>query len=258
VSRAPGQVWLVGGGPGEAGLITVEGLRRLREADVVVADRLAPRELLAELGPEVEVIDVGKAPGNHPVPQETINRLLVSHARAGRVVVRLKGGDPYLFGRGQEELEACRTAGVPVGVVPGVSSAFAAPAAAGIPVTRRGRSGSVTVITGHDVLDRARLAALATLAGAGGTIVVLMGVSHLDDLTEGLLDAGLDGAVPAAVIESAWTPQQRTTVARLDELAKVAGEAQVRPPAVIVVGDVVALGDQLGDVLPGDTAPWLG
>jgi uroporphyrin-III C-methyltransferase/precorrin-2 dehydrogenase/sirohydrochlorin ferrochelatase len=243
VTGARGQVTLVGGGPGDDGLITVEGLRRLQAADVVITDRLAPKGLLADLDPRVEVIDVGKTPGNHPVPQEEINRQLIERALAGAAVVRLKGGDPYLLGRGGEEVAACRAAGVPVTVIPGVSSAFAAPAAAGIPVTHRGVSGCVTVITGHDCLDRRRLTALAVLADSGGTLVVLMGMTHLADLADGLTEAGLAGHTPAAVVERAWTPSQRVTCAPLDQLAKAAEQAGAGPPAVIVIGDVAALAE---------------
>lgn len=232
-----GRVWLVGAGPGDAGLITVEGRRRLREADLVVVDRLAPPALLAEVRPDAEVVDVGKVRGDHPVPQPQINALLVAAARAGRTVVRLKGGDPFLFGRGGEEAEACRRAGVPVDVVPGVSSALAAPAAAGIPVTHRGTSSCVTVVSGHDVLEPDRLRALVAL---GGTVVVLMGVHHLTDLAAGLADAGADPATPAAVVERAWTPAQRVVTAPLADLAATAAAAEVRSPAVIVIGDVAA------------------
>ena len=146
----PGRVVLVGGGPGDADLLTLRGRRELAAADVVVVDRLAPQAVLDELAPGVLILDVGKAPGRHPVPQHEINRLLVEHATAGRRVVRLKGGDPFLLGRGGEEVAACREAGVPVEVVPGVTSAFAVPAAAGIPVTHRGLSRQVTVLSGHD------------------------------------------------------------------------------------------------------------
>jgi uroporphyrin-III C-methyltransferase len=230
----------VGGGPGDVELMTVRALRLLREADVVVHDRLAPRRALAEARPGAQLVDVGKVPGHHAVPQEQINELLVRHARAGRFVVRLKGGDPYLFGRGGEEVEACRAAGVPVEVVPGVSSAFAVPAAAGVPVTHRGLSRSVTVLTGHDDLEPAKLAALATL---GGTVVVLMGVSRIPSLTAGLLAAGMPADLPVAVVERGWTDEQRTTVGDLAGIAEAVRARGVRSPAVIVVGAVAGLAD---------------
>ncbi|WP_432501452.1 uroporphyrinogen-III C-methyltransferase [Kineococcus arenarius] len=241
----PGRVTLVGGGPGEVDLLTLRGRRRLAEADLVVVDRLAPTAVLDELGEEVEVVDVGKTPDHHPVPQEEINRLLVEAARTGRDVVRLKGGDGYVLGRGGEEVLACRAAGVEVEVVPGVTSAFAVPAAAGIPVTHRGLARSVTVLTGHDVPDRGALAALAAL---GGTLVVLMGVSTLPRLAEGLVEAGKDPDTPVAVVEDGWTPRQRTTTAPLREIARVAAERGVRSPAVVVVGAVADLAATVGQV----------
>jgi len=220
--------------------MTVRALDLLHAADVVVHDRLAPRAALARARPDALLIDVGKVPGHHAVPQGRINALIVEHAVAGRFVVRLKGGDPYLFGRGGEEVEACRAAGVPVEVVPGVSSAFAVPAAAGIPVTHRGLSRSVTVLTGHDELDRARLEALVTL---GGTIVVLMGVARAAALAGGLLAAGMSPDLPVAVVERGWTDGQRTTRARLAGLADALRDRHVTSPAVIVIGAVAALAD---------------
>ena len=232
-----GKVVLVGGGPGEPELLTLRGRRRLAEADVVVVDRLAPTGVLAELDPDVEVVDVGKTAGHHPVTQEEINRVLVDAALAGRTVVRLKGGDPYVLGRGGEEFLACRRAGVEVEVVPGVTSAFAVPAAAGIPVTHRGAARSVTVLSGHGEPAGAELAALARL---GGTLVVLMGVAGLDRLATGLLAAGRDPRTPVAVVEDGWSPRQRCTTATLADIAAVARTAGVRAPAVVVVGEVVA------------------
>ncbi len=230
-----GRVALVGGGPGDPGLITAWGLALLREADVVVVDRLAPTALLEGLDPDVEVIDVGKVPDHHPVPQEEINRLLVEHARAGRRVVRLKGGDPYVLGRGREEEAACTAADVPVVVVPGVTSAFSVPAAAGIPVTHRGLARSVTVLTGHDDPDYEALVHL------GGTLVVLMGVSRLETLSEGLLGAGMDPLTPVAIVESGWTARQRTSSTTVGQVARCVVERRIQAPAVVVIGDVAAL-----------------
>jgi uroporphyrin-III C-methyltransferase/precorrin-2 dehydrogenase/sirohydrochlorin ferrochelatase len=233
-------VSLVGGGPGDPGLISVRGRRLLAEADVVLVDRLAPRALLDTLDEEVVVVDVGKTAGHHPLPQDEINRLLVEHALAGRRVVRLKGGDPFVLGRGGEEALACLAAGVDVEVVPGVTSAVAVPAAAGIPVTHRGLSRQVTVASGHEGLDWASLAALE------GTLVLLMGVGGLDVAARELVAHGKPGATPVAVVERGFAPDQRTTVATLATVAEVARERGVRPPAVVVVGDVVDLHAVLG------------
>ena len=230
-----GSVALVGGGPGDPGLVTTRGRQVLAQADVVVVDRLAPRALLNELDADVEVVDVGKTPGHHPVPQDEINRILVEHARAGRRVVRLKGGDPFVLGRGGEEVAACHEAGVPVEVIPGVTSAVSVPAAVGIPVTHRGLARQFTVVSGHDGLD------WPTLARLEGTLVLLMGVSLLHETARHLVEHGRDPATPAAVVEDGYGPRQRLTVGTLATIADRADERGVRPPAVIVVGDVVRL-----------------
>ncbi|MFB7888393.1 uroporphyrinogen-III C-methyltransferase [Cellulosimicrobium cellulans] len=234
-----GSVTLVGGGPGAVDLLTVRGRRALAEADVVVADRLGPVDVLDELAPGVEVIDVGKTPGNHPVPQHEINAILVEQAQRGRRVVRLKGGDPFVYGRGGEEVIACREAGVPVDVVPGVSSALSVPALAGIPLTHRGTVAAFHVISGHDGLDAA---ALAGVRDRTATLVVLMGVSQLARITAQALGAGADPALPVAIVESGSTPRQRVTRAPLGEVVERAAQSGVRPPAIIVVGDVAAEG----------------
>jgi uroporphyrin-III C-methyltransferase/precorrin-2 dehydrogenase/sirohydrochlorin ferrochelatase len=233
-------VAIVGGGPGDPELISVRGRRLLAEADVVLVDRLAPRALVDGLDPEVVVIDVGKTAGHHPLPQEEINRLLVEHAQAGRRVVRLKGGDPFVLGRGGEEALACLAAGVQVEVVPGVTSAIAVPAAAGIPVTHRGRSRQVTIASGHEGLDWASLAALE------GTLVLLMGVGGLEVAATELVAHGKPSTTPVAIVESGFSPAQRTTVGTLATIAALAREADVQPPAVIVVGSVVDLHAVLG------------
>ena len=235
-----GNVALVGGGPGDPGLISVRGRRLLAEADVVLVDRLAPRALLGELDPSVLVVDVGKTAGHHPLPQEEINRLLVEHARAGRRVVRLKGGDPFVLGRGGEEALACVTAGVPVEVVPGVTSAVAVPAAAGIPVTHRGRAKQVTIVSGHEGLDWASLATL------DGTLVLLMGVSGLEVAAAELAAHGKPSSTPVAIVESGFSASQRTTVGTLGTIAALARTRGVQPPAVVVVGAVVDLHAVLG------------
>jgi len=232
--QAPGRVRLVGGGPGDTGLITARGRAVLAQADVVVVDRLGPRGLLDELSPEVEVIDVGKASGNHPVPQHEINALLIQHAQAGRDVVRLKGGDPYVFGRGGEELAACRVAGIEVEVVPGVTSAVSVPAAAGIPVTHRGVARGFSVLTGHD-------GAAGVPGGPDHTLVLLMGVTHLADTAQALITADRPADTPVAIVEDGYGPRQRVTVGTLATIAARAEEVGVRPPAVVVVGAVVRL-----------------
>ncbi|HSK26660.1 MAG TPA: uroporphyrinogen-III C-methyltransferase [Jiangellales bacterium] len=232
-----GSVALVGGGPGDPGLVTARGRRLLADADVVVADRLGPRSLLDDLPDEVEVVDVGKTPGHHPVPQQEINRILVERARQGLRVVRLKGGDPYVLGRGGEEALACRAAGVDVEVVPGVTSAFSVPAAAGIPVTHRGVAKQVTVVSGHEGLD------WPTLARLEGTLIVLMGVSLLETTAARLIEHGRDPATPVAVVEDGYGPRQRTTTGTLATIGDLARQRGVRPPAVVVVGDVAALAE---------------
>ena len=231
----PGRVVLVGGGPGAGDLITVRGRRALTEADVVVTDRLGPADLLRTLPADVEVVDVGKTPGHHPVPQHEINRILVEHAQRGRTVVRLKGGDPFVYGRGGEEVLACREAGVAVEVVPGVSSALSAPAAAGIPLTHRGTVTAIHVVTGHAAVDPG---ALGVVAAERATLVILMGVAALPDHVHALLAAGAAEDLPVAIVEEATTERQRVTTATLAEVVDVAAAAGVRSPAVIVVGRV--------------------
>ncbi|MEJ5886896.1 uroporphyrinogen-III C-methyltransferase [Pseudokineococcus marinus] len=235
-----GRVALVGGGPGDPGLLTARGRRLLAEADVVVVDRLGPRSVLEELDDDVLVVDVGKTPGNHPVPQERINEVLVEHGLAGRAVVRLKGGDPYVFGRGGEELAACRAAGLEVEVVPGVTSAVSVPAAAGIPVTHRGVARGFTVLTGHEDLA-ATPALLAGVPVEAHTVVLLMGVSALAASARALVATGRPPTTPAAVVEDGYGPRQRTTLGTLATIADLAAERGVRAPAVVVVGDVVRL-----------------
>ncbi|MET3920270.1 uroporphyrinogen-III C-methyltransferase [Arthrobacter sp. UYEF20] len=229
---ATGSVALVGGGPGDTGLITVRGRRLLGQADVVVADRLGPRELLNELAPDVRVIEVGKTPGHHPVPQSEINRILVDEALQGHRVVRLKGGDPYVLGRGGEEAEFCRQNGVEVEVVPGVTSAISVPAAAGIPVTHRGLAKGFSVVTGHEELSEVP-------ARADHTVILLMGVGQLRDSAASLARAGLPPETPVGIVENGYLPNQRVTIGTLGTIADQAEAAGVANPAVIVIGDVV-------------------
>jgi uroporphyrin-III C-methyltransferase/precorrin-2 dehydrogenase/sirohydrochlorin ferrochelatase len=230
-----GHVALVGGGPGDPGLITTRGRVLLSRADVVIVDRLAPRALLDELDDDVEIIDAGKAPHAHTLTQDEINRLLVERAQTGQRVVRLKGGDPFVLGRGSEEAAACRTAGVDVEVVPGITSAIAVPAAAGIPVTARGVTSRFTVVSGHDgPLDFGSLAALE------GTLLFLMGVSRLPEIAAELIANGRPADEPVAIIERGTMPDQRVTIGTLESIVRYAAEREVTSPAVIVVGDVVA------------------
>lgn len=238
--QSPGRVTLVGGGPGDPGLITTRGRRALAEADVVVVDRLAPRALLAELDPTVEIIEAGKSPHAHTLTQTEINAVLVERARAGHRVVRLKGGDPYVLGRGGEEVLACVSAGVPVEVVPGVTSALAVPAAAGIPVTHRGLARQLTILSAHDQAPD-----WETLARLEGTLVLLMGVAQLPSHTRALLAHGKDPGTPVAIVESGTLPGQRTTLGTLADIARLARERGVGNPAVVVIGDVAALADVL-------------
>jgi histidinol-phosphate aminotransferase len=236
-----GRVTLVGGGPGDPGLITVRGAERLAEADVVITDRLVPVRVLENLAPGSTVVDAAKIPGTPGPSQDRINRLIVEHALAGRRVVRLKGGDPYVFGRGMEEVEACRAAGVPVEVVPGVSSSVAAPALAGIPVTHRGLTQGFTVVSGHlPPDDPASTVDWAALARSGPTLVLLMAVRTLPAITATLLDAGLPADTPAACVENGGTPRQRVLTGDLAEIADIARDGHLRAPAVTVIGAVAA------------------
>jgi uroporphyrin-III C-methyltransferase len=242
VHHLPGVVHLVGSGPGDPGLITSRGLELLRRADVVIHDRLVAPELLQEARAGVELIDVGKGVGLAPYSQAEINALLVSHARLGRTVVRLKGGDPFVFGRGSEEAAACREAGVPVHVIPGVSSAIAGPAAAGIPVTARGLARSFAVVTAHQAGPDGETVDLRGLAGVD-TLVVLMGRSCLGSLAAQLIEAGRDPETPAACVQSATTPEQRVTRATLATIAAAADRDGLEAPVVTVIGAVAALDD---------------
>jgi uroporphyrin-III C-methyltransferase/precorrin-2 dehydrogenase/sirohydrochlorin ferrochelatase len=233
-----GRVSIVGGGPGDPGLITVAGRERLRTADVVVTDRLAPGGLVADLPSDVLVIDGAKAPGGPSMRQEAINAALVEHARAGRAVVRLKGGDPFVFGRGMEEVEACRAAGVPVEVLPGVTSAVSVPAAAGIPVTHRGLSQGFSVVSGHvSPSDPRSSVNWGALARSGTTLVLLMAVDHLAAIAETLIAAGLPASTTAACVADGWTPGQRVVAAPLAGLAAAIQAGGVTSPAVVVIGD---------------------
>ena len=238
----PGTVVLVGGGPGDPDLITVGGLRAVQQADVIVYDRLAPLAVLDQARPDAEKIDVGKIPRGPQTSQEDINAILIEQARQGRRVVRLKGGDNFLFGRGGEEAIECAQAGVPVQVIPGVSSSIAAPALAGIPVTHRGLSQGVTIVSGHvrPQDSRSELNWVA-LAQTNTTLVILMGVKYLPDIVAELVGAGLDSGTPAAIVMNAASDQMRVLRAPLGEIAEIAGREGVTPPAITIIGAVAAL-----------------
>jgi uroporphyrin-III C-methyltransferase/precorrin-2 dehydrogenase/sirohydrochlorin ferrochelatase len=240
--RALGVVYLVGAGPGDPGLITTKGLELLRSADVVVYDRLVPAALVAEAPPSAERVFVGKYPHGAGAGQPDINALLVDRARQGRTVVRLKGGDPFVFGRGAEEREALCAAGVAVQVVPGVTAATAVPAAAGIPVTHRRLASAFAVVTGHECDGRSDLdwQALARMP----TLVVLMGLHALPEIARKLLAHGARSDVPTAVIASGTLATQRVVVGTLTTIAALASEAGLEPPATVVVGDVVRVGER--------------
>lgn len=239
---ALGHVWLVGGGPGDPGLITVAGLEAIRRADVVVHDRLSPPELLREAPEGALLLDAGKSPDNQRMTQDQINAALVEHGLAGRRVVRLKGGDPYVFGRGGEEAMTLAEAGVPCTVIPGVTSAIGGLALGGVPVTHRGIATSFTVVTGHE--DPTKPEAQVrwdALAHASETLIVLMGVERLEGIARAIIEGGRDGSTPAALVQEATTPRQRTVTGTLDTIAAVARAEGITNPALFVVGDVAGL-----------------
>ncbi|GAA0914698.1 uroporphyrinogen-III C-methyltransferase [Nonomuraea longicatena] len=245
----PVGVALVGGGPGDPGLITVRGRQLLAQADVVVADRLAPRALLDELAPDVELIDAAKVPYGRSLAQEAINDILVDRARKGRFVVRLKGGDPFVFGRGGEEVIACARAGIPVLVVPGITSAVAVPAAAGVPVTHRGVSQEFHVISVHVAPDDpASTVDWPGLARSGGTLVLMMAVERLAKVAETLQRDGRSADTPVMVVQDGTLPTQRAVTATLSTVAERVSAAGIRPPAIVIVGDVVKVGLEVGMV----------
>ncbi|MBM4414964.1 MAG: uroporphyrinogen-III C-methyltransferase [Chloroflexi bacterium] len=245
-----GRVWIVGAGPGDPGLNTVAGLAAVRAADVVLFDRLSSRELLDECRADALRIDVGKAVGD-AATQERIHVLLVEHARAGRRVVRLHGGDAFVFGRGAEELAALSAAGVPATVIPGVTSAVAAAEAAGIPVTARGVAASFAVVTGREAAGAMARVDWDRLALAADTLVVLMGVERLAAIADAIAGGGREASTPCAVVEAATTSRQRVVRGTLGTIATAAAAAGVGPPAVLVVGAVVAVGEQLGALRGG-------
>jgi uroporphyrinogen III methyltransferase/synthase len=251
----PGSVALVGAGPGDPGLITVRGFALLRSADVVVYDRLGAGALIRFARADAKMIYVGKQPKQHTKTQAQITQILVKEARAGRSVVRLKGGDPFVFGRGGEEAEALAAAGIPFEIVPGITSAIAGPAAAGIPVTHRDAAASIAIATAHEAPGKAGSRLDWRALAAADTAVLLMGVERLAGVARALIDAGKPASTPAAVIQDATMPTMRTVTGPLSKIADVAARAGIRPPAITVVGDVVNLRNVLGG---WDTRPLSG
>ena len=253
-----GKVYLVGAGPGDPDLITRKALRLLAQADVVLYDRLIPPELLWEARADAELIDASKEPTKQRLSQESINRTIVDRALRGKTVIRLKGGDPLVFGRGGEEALACQKYGIQFEIVPGISSAYAVPAYAGIPLTHRHLSSCFTVVTGHEDPQKPESGVnYAALAKLGGTLVILMGVKHLPRITESLIAQGLADRTPAATIEWGTLPRQRALIGTLSTIAGLATEQRIQAPAITVIGEVVRLrerGLQWFDLLPADLA----
>ncbi|MDR2393681.1 MAG: uroporphyrinogen-III C-methyltransferase [Treponema sp.] len=237
----PGKVWLLGAGPGDPGLLTVKAERVLQKAEVVLFDRLVGKGILAKIPAQAERIYVGKKPGKHPIAQEEINRLIAKNAAQGKQVVRLKGGDPFLFGRGGEELEGLKEAGIPFEVVPGVSSALGVPAYFGIPVTHRDYCSAVHIITGHSKGKEPRTIPYQALVQAGGTLIFLMGFTALEEICKGLIQAGLDPNTPGAILEQGTTAKQRKLLSCVSRLSVEAYQTGIKAPAIIVIGPVCGL-----------------
>jgi len=241
-----GKVYLVGSGPGDPELLTIKALRLIKEADVIVYDQLPGPEILASLPKSAELIDVGKYAGDHTLSQDEINRLLVDYASQGKMVVRLKGGDPYLFGRGGEEALELREAGIEFEVVPGITSAIAVPACAGIPITHRDNASMVTIITGHEQKKEGSMLDWEWLSRSLGTLVILMGVSTLGTYIPELMRYGSDPDTPVAIIERGTRDDQVVTTGSLSTIVNIAKDRGVKAPAIVVIGDVVRLHEVLG------------
>ena len=236
-----GKVYLVGSGPGGLGLMTFRAREVIDLADVILYDQLPGDEIIASL-PDVEKIDVGKYGGSHTKEQNEIENLMVEFAKDGKTVVRLKGGDPFLFGRGGEEMEILRDNGIEVEMVPGITSGIAVPECVGIPVTHRDFASQVTFLTGHEDPTKDESAIdWKWLAGTKGTLVILMGVKNLPKISRFLVENGMNANRPVAIIERGLRPDQRVTTGRLDDIAEKAQKKDVKPPAIIVIGDVVSL-----------------
>ena len=239
-----GKVYLVGAGPGDGGLLTLKGKALIEKADVIVFDRLVGPEIMEMIPDGTETIDVGKNAGRHPVPQNEINEILLSEAKAGKTVVRLKGGDPFLFGRGEEELELLVEHHIPFEIVPGITSSIAVPAYGGIPVTHRDYCSSLHIITGHAKAGSQLSIDFDALVRLNGTLIFMMSVSTVGQIAAGLMDAGMDPNMPSAVVERGTLPQQRTFTASLRDLQETVQKNHVTSPAVIIVGKVCSLSDQ--------------
>ena len=240
-----GKVYLVGAGPGDPQLLTIKAVKVLKEADVVIYDRLVGEEILCLAPQSAEMIYVGKRTGKHEVPQYKITELIIEKAKDGGKIVRLKGGDPFIFGRGGEEAEALVEKGIEFEVVPGVSSSVAAPMYAGIPLTHRDYAASVAIITGHRAGDAEKPIDWVKIAKAVDTMVILMGVESLDGIVGKLLEGGISADKPVAMVESGTYAKQRTLISTLGKIVKEAEEKQIKPPSVIVIGEVANLGRKL-------------
>ena len=245
MDKTKGRVFIIGAGPGDPGLITLSGARALGRADVIVYDQLASPELLRHARKGARLVYVGKKGGDHTIPQGDLNRLLVEEAKKGSVVARLKGGDPFIFGRGGEEAEVLVAEGIPVEVIPGVTSAISVPAFAGIPLTHREHTSTVAFVTGHEDPTKEKSEIDWKALSGIGTLVFLMGVKNLPNITANLAEGGKDPATPAALIRAGTTPDQRTIVSTLAGIAKMAEEGKFTPPSILVVGDVVGLRGKL-------------
>lgn len=244
-----GKVYLVGAGPGDPGLITVKGKEILEQADVVMYDALANPEFLELCKKDAELVNAGKRGGNHHLTQSETNELLIKYAKEGKMVVRLKGGDPFLFGRGAEEAEELRNADIDVFVVPGVSSAIAVPELVGIPVTHRDHASMVTFVTGHEKEDRIEdRVNWKALADSHGTIVVLMGLGNAGKISEGLTEGGMSSDTPAAIITDGSTPDQKVEVTVVSDLEKTITEKELKAPGIMVIGNVVSVREKIGDM----------
>lgn len=244
-----GKVYLIGAGPGDMGLITVKGLQALREADVVLYDALSNPELLKECKEGAELIDAGKRAADHHLKQWQTNDKLVEYAQQGKIVARLKGGDPFLFGRGAEEAEKLRKAGVEVHVIPGVSSSISVPELCGIPVTHRDHASLVTFITGHEKSDReSDRVNWSSLVAGHGTLVILMGLENAANISKGLMDGGMSPDMPAAILSKGSTPDQRVYVTTVSQLAETIKTENVATPGIMIIGTVVQLREVLGDL----------
>jgi uroporphyrin-III C-methyltransferase len=253
-----GKAFLIGAGPGRADLITVRGLTLLRRADVVIYDRLIARELLDEIRADAEKIFVGKESGHHTLPQSQINEILVERVRQGKQVVRLKGGDSFVFGRGGEEAQALHDAALPFEIVPGISSAIAVPAYAGIPVTHRGLSTAFAVVTGHECSDKEKSTTDWSALARIPTLIVLMGLNNAECIAQNLIEAGLSPNTPAAAISQGTTDEQRTVITTVADLASAITEAALPSPAILVIGEVAALSESLAWFTPsGQSAGFL-